>query len=171
MVHDDRFETRDGSEKFVTTFRKVHSSNCSRNLQICPKIVCPLVQKLGNKGPKSGGEKKTTNFAHFSKGCVFFWPVPLKDVREVGETVGGIAAAGWAWQQQGGYGLVGLVPRYRMVCFGSHVTPAETGGVDKLFPDKCRQNTGKSEYFSPLLAHACTQVYRLSRYIVTVLFP
>jgi hypothetical protein len=41
-----------------TTFRKVHSSNCSRNLQICPKVVCPLVQKLGNKGPKLGAKKQ-----------------------------------------------------------------------------------------------------------------
>jgi hypothetical protein len=30
VVHDDRYETRDGSEKLVTTFRKVSSSNCSR---------------------------------------------------------------------------------------------------------------------------------------------
>ena len=68
-------------------------------------------------------------------------------MREVGETVGGIAAVGWAWQQEGGYDLVVLVPRYRMVCFGIHVTQSETAGVDKLFPDKCRQNIGKSEYF------------------------
>ncbi len=59
---------------------------------------------------------------------------------------------GWAWQQQGGYDLVGLDPHYRMVHFGIHLTQSETSGVHKLFPDKCRQNIAKSEYFRTTLS-------------------
>ena len=33
-----------------------------------------------------------------------------------------MSSAERAWQEQGGYGLVGLVPRCRMVYFGSHLT-------------------------------------------------
>jgi len=44
----------------------------------------------------------------------------------------GIAAAGRAWQQQGGYGLVGHVPRYRMVRFGRHLTQVEGAGGDTV---------------------------------------
>ena len=54
---------------------------------------------------------------------------------------------GWARQQQGGYGLVGLVPRYRMVCFGSHLRQSERAGVDKLLPYKCRETICKRDYF------------------------
>ena len=80
MVHDDRYETHDGSEKFVTTFRKVHSSNCSQNLQICPKVGCPLVQKLGNKDPKSGGKKQTSRqFCSLFERLCFFLAVSPKD--------------------------------------------------------------------------------------------
>ena len=39
-------------EKFIPTFRKVHSSNCLWNLQIRPKIVCPLGTEIWSTGPK-----------------------------------------------------------------------------------------------------------------------
>ena len=44
----------------------------------------------------------------------------------------GIAAVGRAWQQQGGYGLVVHVPRYRMVCFGRNLRQVEGAGVDTV---------------------------------------
>ena len=44
----------------------------------------------------------------------------------------GIAAAGRSWQQEGGYGLVGHVPRYRMVCFGRNLTQVEAAGGDTV---------------------------------------
>jgi hypothetical protein len=46
-------------------------------------------------------------------------------VHRITETVGGIAAAGWVCQKQGGYDLVDLDPRYRMVHFGRHLTQSE----------------------------------------------
>ena len=60
------------------------------------------------------------------------------DARQVGISKGeggrkrGIAAAGRVWQQQGGYGLVGHVPRYRMVRFGGHPTEVEGAGGDTV---------------------------------------
>jgi hypothetical protein len=47
---------------------------------------------------------------------------------------------------QGGYGLVGHVPHYRMVRFGIHLTRSKRTGVDKQFLDNCRVFIGKSDY-------------------------
>ena len=42
------------------------------------------------------------------------------------------AAAGKVCQEQGWYGLVGHVPRYRMVRFGGHRTQVEGAGGDTV---------------------------------------
>jgi hypothetical protein len=44
----------------------------------------------------------------------------------------GIAGAGRVWQQQGENGIVGHVPRYRMVRFGGHPTQVEGAGRDTV---------------------------------------
>jgi hypothetical protein len=72
---------------------------------------------------------------------------------EEGGRKGGMSAVGWAWHQQGGYDLVVLVPRYRMVRFGNHLTQSERTGTDKLFLDNCRAYIGKSDYFRTTLSH------------------
>ena len=43
-----------------------------------------------------------------------------------------MSSAGRAWQQQGGYVLVGHVPHYRMVRFGGHPTRVEGAGGDTV---------------------------------------
>jgi hypothetical protein len=63
-----------------------------------------------------------------------------------------MSTVGRAWQHQGGYDLPDLVPCYRMVCFGSHVTQSERAEVDKLLPDKCRIYIGKTDYFRTTLS-------------------
>ena len=59
---------------------------------------------------------------------------PFESARGTGE--GGRkrdkAAAGRVWQEQGWYGLVGHVPRYRMVRFGGHPTEVEGAGGDTV---------------------------------------
>ncbi len=55
-------------------------------------------------------------------------------------------------QQKGGYDLVGLVPHYRMVRFGNHLTESERAGVDKLLIDNCRVYIEKSDYFRTTLS-------------------
>ena len=89
---------------------------------------------------------KKSNFSIFRNVEISYLPGPGRGW-EQRETVGSMSAAGWARQQQGGYGLVGLVPRYRMVCFGSHLTQSERAGVDKLLPYKCRETICKRDYF------------------------
>ena len=74
-----------------------------------------------------------SNFSIFRNVEISYLPGPGRGW-EQRETVGSMSAAGWARQQQGGYGLVGLVPRYRMVCFGRHLTESDRAGVDKLLP-------------------------------------
>ena len=65
-----------------------------------------------------------------------FYPqnAPFEPARGTGE--GGrkrdIAAVGRVWQQQGGYGLVGHVPRFRMVRFGGHPSEVEGTGGDTV---------------------------------------
>ena len=65
-----------------------------------------------------------------------FYPqnAPFESARGTGE--GGRkrdkAAAGRVWQEQGWYGLVGHVPRYRMVRFGGHPTEVEGAGGDTV---------------------------------------
>ena len=49
-----------------------------------------------------------------------------------GDRKGGMAAAGWAWQQEGGYDLVGHVPCCRMVAFGRILTKLEGDGVETV---------------------------------------
>jgi len=59
-----------------------------------------------------------------------------------------MSSAGRVWQEQGGYGLVGLVSLCRTVYFGSNLTQSERIRVDKLLSDKCRKTICKNEYFS-----------------------
>ena len=50
MVHDDRYETHDGSEMFILQIvREIW--------QIFPKIVCPPGTEIWATGPKMGGKK------------------------------------------------------------------------------------------------------------------
>jgi hypothetical protein len=59
---------------------------------------------------------------------------PFESARGTGE--GGrkrvIDAAGRVYQQEGGYVLVGHVPRYRMIRFGGHPTQIEGAGGDTV---------------------------------------
>ena len=59
---------------------------------------------------------------------------PFESARGTGEggRKRGIAAAGRVWQQQGEHGLVGHVPRYRMVRFEGHPTQVEGAGRDTV---------------------------------------
>ena len=59
---------------------------------------------------------------------------PFDSARGTGEggRKRGIASAGRVWQQQGGYGLVGHVPRYRMIHFGGYLTQVEGAGGDTV---------------------------------------
>jgi hypothetical protein len=43
-----------------------------------------------------------------------------------------MTVVGWVWHQQGGYDLVGHVPRYRMVRFGMDLTECEGTGLDTV---------------------------------------
>ena len=43
-----------------------------------------------------------------------------------------MVAAERVWEEQGGYGLVDHVPRYRMVRFGGHRTQVEGAGGDTV---------------------------------------
>ncbi len=58
-----------------------------------------------------------------------------------------MSSAGRAWQEQGRYELVVLVPRCRTVYFGGDLTESERARVDKLLPYKCRETICKNEYF------------------------
>ena len=59
---------------------------------------------------------------------------PFDSARGTGEggRKRGIASAGRVWQQQGGYGLVGHVPRYRMVRFEGHPRQVEGTARDTV---------------------------------------
>jgi len=59
---------------------------------------------------------------------------PFESARGTGEggRKRGIAAAGRVWQQQGEHGLVGHVPRYRMVRFEGHPWQVEGAGRDTV---------------------------------------
>ena len=65
-----------------------------------------------------------------------FYPqnAPFESARGTGEggRKRGIAAAGRVWQQQGGYGLVGHVPRCTKVRFGGHPTQVQGAGGDTV---------------------------------------
>jgi hypothetical protein len=58
-----------------------------------------------------------------------------------------MSSAGRAWQEQGRYDLVGLVPRCRTVYFGGDLTQSGRARVDKFLPYKCRETICKNEYF------------------------
>ncbi len=62
------------------------------------------------------------------------WPVNPRAQLLTGEggRKRGIPAAGRVWQQQGGYSLVGHVPRYRMIHFGGYLTQVEGAGGDTV---------------------------------------
>ena len=59
---------------------------------------------------------------------------PFESARGTGEggRKRGIAAVGRVWQQQGEHGLVGHVPRYRMVRFEGHPRQVEGAGRDTV---------------------------------------
>jgi hypothetical protein len=57
---------------------------------------------------------KKSNFWIFRNVEISYLPGPGRGW-EQRETVGSMSSAGRVWQEQGGYGLVGLVPRCRMV--------------------------------------------------------
>ncbi len=59
---------------------------------------------------------------------------PFESARGTGEggRKRGITGAGRVWQQQGENGIVGHVPRYRMVRFGGHPTQVEGAGRDTV---------------------------------------
>ena len=66
---------------------------------------------------------------------------PFESARGTGEggRKGGIAAAERVWEEQGGYGLVDHVPRYRMVRFGRNLTQVEGAGGDTVKNRSCCQ--------------------------------
>ena len=57
-----------------------------------------------------------------------------------------MSSAGRAWQEQGRYELVVLVPRCRTVYFGGDLTQSERARVDKLLPYKCRETICEKHY-------------------------
>ena len=50
-----------------------------------------------------------------------------------------MVAAERVWEEQGGYGLVDHVPRYRMVRFGRNLTQVEGAGGDTVKNRSCCQ--------------------------------
>ena len=111
LSFDDKYETltSDCSEKFISTFRKVHPSNGSWNLQICPKTVWPLLQNLGNRSNNSGKTKHFFLFT-FRKFVCLLTVSPRKRVGSRGN--GLIDDCGTV---DGRYVIVGHVSDYRMV--------------------------------------------------------
>ena len=89
------------------------------------KYETRLFRKVHPDLSKSSFFKLLVKFADLSENC-------CGRGAKVAETVGTMTAVGWAWQQQGGYDLVGHVPRYTMVRFGRHLTQCKGAGGDTV---------------------------------------
>jgi hypothetical protein len=95
VVHDDRYEKHDGSEKFVTTFRKVNKIGgffvfLPPILDPCCPISVPGDKQLLDKSANFANNLKNELFERL---C-FFWPFPRKMGREVGGNVWGYCSGG-----------------------------------------------------------------------------